>query len=108
MENFCCSLTNVYTFGPTFRAENSHTTRHLAEFWMIEPELGFADLPDVMECAEEYVKFSLFYVLQNNKADLEYLGSFDEKNKKDLVGYLESLIKDSFARCTYNDAVKIL
>lgn len=73
VENFCCALSNVYTFGPTFRAENSHTNRHLAEFWMIEPELAFADLFDNMDCAESYVKFCLQYVLQNNKDDLTYL-----------------------------------
>lgn len=67
VENFCCSLSNVYTFGPTFRAEKSHTTRHLAEFWMIEPEIAFADLSDVMDCGEAYVKFCLKYILNNNR-----------------------------------------
>lgn len=66
VENYACALSNVYTFGPTFRAEVSHTTRHLAEFWMIEPEIAFADVHDVMDCAEGYVKFCLEYVLKNN------------------------------------------
>lgn len=70
VENFACSLSNVYTFGPTFRAENSNTTRHLAEFWMIEPEMCFCDLADIMDCAENYVKFSLNYVLENNLSDI--------------------------------------
>jgi len=73
VETFCCALSNVYTFGPTFRAENSNTSRHLAEFWMIEPELAFADLFDNMDCAEAYVKFCLRYILENNMADLEFL-----------------------------------
>lgn len=63
MENYCCSLGNVYTFGPTFRAENSHTSRHLAEFWMIEPEIAFADLSDDMDLAEDYLNFLIAYVL---------------------------------------------
>lgn len=66
-------MSNVYTFGPTFRAEDSNTSRHLAEFWMIEPEIAFCDLPDVMECAEEYVKFCIRYCLDNNLSDLEFL-----------------------------------
>merc|ERR1740127_360397 len=57
VENYCMALSNVYTFGPTFRAENSHTSRHLAEFWMIEPELAFADINDDMDCAEDYLKY---------------------------------------------------
>ena len=70
VENFACSLSNVYTFGPTFRAEVSHTSRHIAEFWMIEPELAFADLYDDMECAEAYIQFCIRYILENNKQDL--------------------------------------
>jgi asparaginyl-tRNA synthetase len=70
VENFCCALSNVYTFGPTFRAEVSHTSRHIAEFWMIEPELAFADVFDTMECAEAYVQFCINYILQNNMGDL--------------------------------------
>merc|ERR1719421_1998197 len=68
VENYCCALSNVYTFGPTFRAEESNTTRHLAEFWMIEPELAFADLEADMQCAEDYVCFCVKYLLENNPA----------------------------------------
>jgi len=72
VENYACAVGDVYTFGPTFRAENSNTSRHLAEFWMIEPEIVFADLNDVMDCAEDYTKYCVRYVLQNNKDDIEY------------------------------------
>jgi len=65
-------MANVYNFNPAFRAENSHTSRHLSEFWMIEPEMAFADIKDNMELAEGYVRFCVQYVLQNNKEDLEY------------------------------------
>lgn len=115
VENFCCSLSNVYTFGPTFRAENSHTTRHLAEFWMIEPELAFADLSDVMDCGEAYVKFCLKYILENNRPDLEFLTEWmkqskekDIKEKKDLVQFISQMIEKPFARVSYTDAIKIL
>lgn len=73
VENFCCALSNVYTFGPTFRAEVSHTSRHMAEFWMIEPELAFADVYDTMECAEAYVQYCIKFILENNKEDLEFI-----------------------------------
>lgn len=78
VENYCLGLSDVYTFGPTFRAENSHTSRHLAEFWMIEPELAWADLEDDMECAESYLKFCIKYVMDNCPADLEFLDEFVE------------------------------
>lgn len=78
-------MSNVYTFGPTFRAEESHTFRHLAEFWMIEPEFAFADLYDNMDAAEAYVKFSIKYVLTNNMDDLKFL---DAKVKPGLIAYL--------------------
>jgi len=78
VENYACALSDVYTFGPTFRAENSHTSRHLAEFWMIEPEMCFADIYDDMEIAENYLKFLINYALENNKEDLEFL----EKTRK--------------------------
>lgn len=115
VENFCCSLSNVYTFGPTFRAEDSHTTRHLAEFWMIEPELAFADLSDVMDCGEAYVKFCLKYVLNNNRQDLEFLTEWlkqskdeDIKERKDLVKFISEMIEKPFARVSYTDAIEIL
>merc|ERR1719359_51508 len=72
VENYCCALSNVYTFGPTFRAENSHTSRHLAEFWMIEPELAFADIMDDMRCAEDYLKHCVRFVYDNHRDDLEF------------------------------------
>jgi len=72
VETFACGMGDVYTFGPTFRAENSNTSRHLAEFWMIEPELVFADLDDLMDCAEDYTKFCVRYVLENNKDDIDF------------------------------------
>mmetsp|Transcript_713 Transcript_713/g.1006 ORF Transcript_713/g.1006 Transcript_713/m.1006 type:complete len:195 (+) Transcript_713:798-1382(+) len=72
VETYCCGMGDVYTFGPTFRAEKSDTSRHLAEFWMIEPELAFAELPDVMDCAEDYVKYCLRYVMENNADDIDF------------------------------------
>ncbi|EGR31447.1 hypothetical protein IMG5_108960 [Ichthyophthirius multifiliis] len=105
VETFCCALSNVYTFGPTFRAEVSHTTRHLAEFWMIEPEIAFADVYDVIECAEGYIKFCLDFVLKNNRMDLEFL---QQQYKPDLITYLEDLIKNPFARISYTEAISLL
>ena len=72
VETYACALSNVYTFGPTFRAEDSYTTRHLAEFWMIEPELAFADLNDDMQCAEDYVRHCCKYLLKTCRKDLEF------------------------------------
>lgn len=72
VETYNCALGDVYTFGPTFRAEKSNTTRHLGEFWMIEPEIAFADLDDVMDLTEDYVKYCLRFVLTNNKDDVEF------------------------------------
>ena len=72
VETYAAGLSDCYTFGPTFRAENSHTSRHLCEFWMIEPEISFATLDDDMDCAEDYLKFCLKYVLENNYADMEF------------------------------------
>ena len=74
-----CALSDIYTFGPTFRAENSNTSRHLAEFWMIEPEMAFADLKDDMECAEAYLKFVISYVLEHCAEDMEFFDAFIEK-----------------------------
>jgi asparaginyl-tRNA synthetase len=72
-EYYACALSNVYTFGPTFRAEESHTSRHLAEFWMIEPEMAFCTLEDDMQCAEDYVRHCCHHILQHCKADLAFL-----------------------------------
>lgn len=104
-ETIACALSDVYTFGPTFRAENSNTSRHLAEFWMIEPELAFADLQDDMECAESYIHFVIDYVLNNCLEDLEFFDNFVEKG---LIDRLKHVNEGPFARLTYTEAVKIL
>ena len=72
VETYACGMGDCYTFGPTFRAENSNTSRHLAENWFIEPEIVFADLDDLMDCAEDYTKFCVRYVLENNKDDVQF------------------------------------
>jgi len=105
VENYCCALSSVYTFGPTFRAENSHTSRHLAEFWMIEPELAFADIHDDMDCAEDYLKFCVRYAMEHNRADLEF---FDRQVEKGLIARLENLLAEPFKRLTYTEAIDIL
>jgi asparaginyl-tRNA synthetase len=105
VENFACAMSDVYTFGPTFRAENSHTSRHLAEFWMIEPEMCFADIYDDMECAENYLKFCLKYVIENNKDDLEIL---DKQVEPGLIKRLHNVTENDFKRISYTEAIKIL
>ena len=105
VENFACALSDVYTFGPTFRAENSHTSRHLAEFWMIEPELAFATLQDDMQCAEDYLKYCLKYVMANNIEELKFFDQFVEKG---LVERLQHVIDTPFRRVTYTEAIEIL
>ncbi len=104
-ETYACALGNVYTFGPTFRAENSNTTRHLAEFWMVEPELAFADLDDDADLAEDYLKFMLKDVLAQRQDDLKF---FDDRIEKGLLDNLTRLADSSFARLSYTEAVKIL
>ncbi|CAD8161728.1 unnamed protein product [Paramecium octaurelia] len=105
VENFCVSMSNVYTFGPTFRAEKAHTHRHLAEFWMIEPEFAFADLFDNMEAAEGYVKFCINYILLNNYDDLEFL---DKRVKQGLIDYLKDIVSKEFIKCSYTQGIEIL
>ena len=105
VENYACALSDVYTFGPTFRAEWSHTSRHLAEFWMIEPEMCFADIYDDMECGENYLKFCLKYVLENNKEDLEFL---DKQVEKGLIQRLKNVTENDFKRLPYTEAIEIL
>jgi asparaginyl-tRNA synthetase len=95
----------VYTFGPTFRAENSNTTRHAAEFWMIEPEIAFATLQDDMNLAEDYVKYCINYVLKNNVDDIQF---FDNMIEKGLKKRLEHVVNSEFKRVDYTEAVKIL
>ena len=105
VETYACAMTSVYTFGPTFRAENSNTTRHLAEFWMIEPEIAFADLKDDMQCAEDYVRHCLNHVLKSNRADLEFLSKMYDKES---LGRIENVAQNEFGRVTYTEAIDIL
>ncbi len=102
-EIYACAMRDVYTFGPTFRAENSNTSRHLAEFWMVEPELAFANLQDDMDCAEAYLKHCLAHVLEHCDEDLEFF----EKNisKDNLRERLRGVATSDFARITYTEAV---
>src|SRR3990167_8454160 len=104
-EILALALSDVYTFGPTFRAENSNTSRHLAEFWMIEPEMAFADLADDMDCAESFLKFVVQYVLTHCQEDLAFFDAFVEKG---LIQRLELVVKEPFARMTYTDAITVL
>ena len=107
LEGECMAMAfgKIYTFGPTFRAEKSYTQRHAAEFWMIEPEMAFADLNDCMEVAENMVKFVIDYVLRTCPADMEFFNNFYDKG---LIERLQKVAKDDFAVVTYTDAVKIL
>lgn len=112
------ALGEVYTFGPTFRAENSNTSRHLAEFWMIEPEVAFAQLTDNMNLAEEFLKYVINYTLDHCQEDLEFLNSRqeqedkvkpqNERNPMGLIEKLEFIVKNNFERVTYTDAIDIL
>ena len=99
------ALGEIYTFGPTFRAENSNTPRHLAEFWMIEPEMAFYDLNDNMDLAEDFVKYLIRYALDNCHDDLEFLNNMIDK---ELLDKLRFVTENEFVRMTYTDAVKIL
>ncbi len=99
------SLGAIYTFGPTFRAENSNTPRHLAEFWMIEPEVAFNDITDNMDLAEEFIKFCVQWALDNCADDLQFLNDMFDK---ELIARLQGVLKDSFVRLAYTDGVKIL
>jgi asparaginyl-tRNA synthetase len=105
VEAYCLALTKVYTFGPTFRAENSNTSRHLAEFWMIEPEIAFAQLSDDAELAERLLKFALETLLKERHEDLAF---FDERIEKGLVAKLEGIVGSEFVRMDYTEAVGIL
>ena len=104
-EIYATALSDVYTFGPTFRAENSHTSRHLAEFWMIEPEMAFADINDDMDLAEAYLKMIFKAVLEECGEDMEL---FDRFVQKGLIDRLKSVVEKPFARITYTEAVEIL
>ena len=112
------AFSDVYTFGPTFRAENSNTTRHLAEFWMIEPEMAFYDIEDNMNLAEEFIRYLIKYALDNNREDIEFLDqrlAEEEKQKPQaerselgLIEKLEFVVNNSFERITYTEAIDIL
>ena len=104
-ESYATAIRNIYTFGPTFRAEKSSTTRHLAEFWMIEPEMAFYDLNDNAELAEKFLKYVLNYVLENNEEDIDF---FDKFISEGLKSMLVDVINKPFARITYTDAIKEL
>ena len=105
VETYCCALSKVYTFGPTFRAENSNTTRHLAEFWMIEPEIAFADLADAADLAEEMLKYVFKAVLEERADDMAF---FQQRVDKTVVDRLNSVINNDFVRLDYTDAITIL
>ncbi|SEL14885.1 asparaginyl-tRNA synthetase [Colwellia chukchiensis] len=105
VETYCCALSKVYTFGPTFRAENSNTSRHLAEFWMIEPEIAFADLSDAADLAEEMLKYVLQAVLDERPDDLAF---FEQRVDKTVIERLKSVINNDFVRLDYTDAITIL
>lgn len=104
-ETYAMAFSNVYTFGPTFRAERSNTTRHAAEFWMIEPEMAFCDLAGDMDVAEDMVKFIINHVKQTCRAELEFLNAFVDK---DLLNRLNNVAESDFVRLTYTEAISIL
>lgn len=112
------AFSEIYTFGPTFRAENSNTTRHLAEFWMIEPEMAFFDIEDNMNLAEEFIKYLIQYAMDNNREDIEFLSQRlaeeekqlpqDKRSELGLVEKLEFVLNNAFERITYTEAIDIL
>ena len=117
-ETYAMGLGKIYTFGPTFRAENSNTSRHLAEFWMIEPEMAFYDLEDNMELAEDFIKYTIRYVLEHCKEDLEFLENrlLDEEKTKPqnerspmpLIEKLRFVVDNEFKRVSYTEAIEVL
>ncbi|KAG5414251.1 hypothetical protein IGI04_001818 [Brassica rapa subsp. trilocularis] len=104
-ETYATALSDIYTFGPTFRAENSNTSRHLAEFWMIEPELAFADLDDDMACATAYLQYVVKCVLDNCKEDMEF---FDTWIEKGIIHRLSDVVEKEFLQLSYTDAIELL
>ena len=105
VEAYCLALTKVYTFGPTFRAENSNTSRHLAEFWMIEPEIAFANLSDDADLAEALLKFVLKQLLEERPEDMAF---FDERIEKGIVAKLQGIVQSEFVRMDYAEAISVL
>ncbi len=104
-ETYAMAFKNIYTFGPTFRAENSNTTRHAAEFWMIEPEMAFADLKDDMVLAESMIKYIIRYVMENAPEEMNFFNQFVDKG---LIERLNHVVSSDFGHVTYTDAIKIL
>jgi asparaginyl-tRNA synthetase len=104
-ETYCAAFRNIYTFGPTFRAENSNTSRHAAEFWMIEPEIAFADLSADMELGEAMIKFIVRYVMEQCPEEMEFFNQYIEKG---LFDKLNNLLNNEFAHVTYTEALEIL
>jgi len=112
------AFSDIYTFGPTFRAENSNTARHLAEFWMIEPEMAFYDLEDNMNLAEEFIKYIIRHAIENNREDLEFLAQrlaeeekqkpVNERGEMGLMEKLQFVVENNFERITYTEAIQIL
>jgi asparaginyl-tRNA synthetase len=112
------AFSEIYTFGPTFRAENSNTARHLAEFWMVEPEMAFCDLEDNMNLAEEFIKYIIKYAMEHNREDLDFLAQRlaeeekalpqDKRSEMGLIEKLEFVVNNSFERITYTEAIEIL
>ncbi len=105
VETYCMAFRNVYTFGPTFRAENSNTTRHAAEFWMIEPEIAFADLKDDMALAEDMLKYIINYCLENAPEEMEFFNNFVDKG---LLERLNNIVNSEFGHVTYTEAIELL
>ena len=105
VETYCTAMSKVYTFGPTFRAENSNTSRHLAEFWMIEPEVAFADLATVAQLAEDLLKYVFKAVLEERADDMAF---FAQRINKEAISRLEQVINSDFVRMDYTDAIEIL
>ena len=105
VETYAFAFRNVYTFGPTFRAENSNTARHAAEFWMIEPEMAFADLKDDMELAENMIKYLIRYVLENAPEEMNFFNQYVDKG---LIERLNHVINSSFGHITYTEAIELL
>ncbi|WP_432667552.1 asparagine--tRNA ligase [Wukongibacter baidiensis] len=104
-EAYALAFRNIYTFGPTFRAENSNTTRHASEFWMMEPEIAFADLNDNMDLAEDMLKFMIKYVMENAPEEIEFFNKFVDKG---LLDRLNNVVNSDFARITYTEAIELL
>ena len=105
VETFCTSLGDVYTFGPTFRSENSNTSRHMAEFWMIEPEMAFADLQDDMQLGQDFIQYLVRFTMEECSEDLELFARFVDK---ELMNTLENIANNDFIRLPYTEAIKIL